>query len=79
MTFVDSLATVGAERAGFEAYNLAVLGDWLGGVDPADVESYRQRAVTSAGQDVRVLADLRWLDGLLAVSAADTSGMGAGR
>ncbi|HEX5004295.1 MAG TPA: BTAD domain-containing putative transcriptional regulator [Gemmatimonadales bacterium] len=64
-----------AEAALFR-YELAVIGAWLGGVQPGEADR-RRATVAQAASDLAVDArgELAWLDGVLAASQGDTAGI----
>jgi hypothetical protein len=67
------------ERA-LDAYRLAVVGAWLGAVEPAVAQAQRAPAaaiVRSGNRSER--AELLWLDGLLAFRLRDRAGLAAAR
>ena len=57
--------------AALEVYGLAVVGAWLGAIEPAEAELRRQAAVTLAGTNGPARAEVAWLDGLVAVGRRD--------
>jgi serine/threonine-protein kinase len=66
--------------AALEAYRLAVVGAWLGAVEPATAGRWQPQAtaVAQSGDDVH-RAELAWLDGILAVARRDTLALRAAR
>ena len=61
-------------------YRLAVVGTWLGAVDPSVAAAWRARAMGTRGQLHAVFgAELAWLDGLFAATRRDASGVAAAR
>jgi tetratricopeptide (TPR) repeat protein len=75
----DQIATtqVGPELAQLDRYRIAVVGAWLGALDPA-LASARRKAAAEAVEQMNSpwrQAELFWLDGLLAVSKRDPTGL----
>lgn len=72
----DSALTVMETVSSWEAYRLAVIGAWLGGV-ASDSALTRRRGVPGHGQELAEAdsAELFWLDGLLAAARRDRVGL----
>src|SRR6266581_3364067 len=66
--------------AALEGYRLAVVGNWLGAVEPAAVMHWR-KAVDGSITDLTAerRTEVTWLDGLASTSRADSSGLAAAR
>ncbi len=66
--------------AALEGYRLAVVGNWLGAVEPAAVMHWR-KAVDGSITDLTAerRTEVTWLDGLASTSRADFSGLAAAR
>jgi tetratricopeptide (TPR) repeat protein len=69
---MDHLVTSEIDSAAaLELYGLAVVGAWLGAVEPREAELRRQAAVTLAGTNGPGRAEVAWLDGLAAAGRRD--------
>ncbi len=69
---LDRLAAQGSDAVTpLRAYGLAVVGAWLGAVDPGDALARRATAAQEAGADGTGRAELAWLDGVLAAGRND--------
>jgi hypothetical protein len=63
--------------AAARGYRLAVLAAWLGALPPSAAAGHRARARESAGANPLAMAELAWLDGVLALARGDTAGSAA--
>ncbi len=71
---------VGADP--LEAYRYASVGAWLGAVEPRTIARVRvaaERAVSRPGSGTAALAELAWLDGLVAVGNDDQASLAQAR
>ncbi len=57
--------------AALRGYGLAVIGAWLGAVEPGEAAARRQEAVTMARGVATDRAEVAWLDGVTALSRGD--------
>ena len=77
---MDQFVRSGTDReAALRAYGLAVVGVWLGAVNQREADARRQAAVTVAQANAADRAEIAWLDGLVAVSRGDRSGIADAR
>jgi len=77
---MDRLVATGLEPgAPLRAYGLAVVGAWVGAVDPREAQPRRAPAVAAADTNGADRAEVAWLDGLLAVSRRDRHGVAEAR
>ena len=78
--YTASTEIYGALLQPLESYRLAVIGAWLGALDPRTAELRRPPPARLAGQNAPVdRAELAWLDGMLAVTRRDRSALSAAR
>ena len=79
MTAIDTWAALsGDSTAAFQPYRFAVLGAWLGALDPA-VARARRAAIRIERSPADLQAFVLWMDGLLAVSQNDSVGLATAR
>ena len=77
---LDRLATSETDSAAaIQSYGLAVIGSWLGAVDPHEADTRRQRAVTRAQAQGGGRAEVAWLDGLVAAGQRDRRALAEAR
>jgi eukaryotic-like serine/threonine-protein kinase len=77
---LDSTAASGSDStAALRAYGLAVAGAWLDALDPREAMARRATAAEEAGHDAAGLAELAWLDGVLASARRDRRELAAAR
>jgi serine/threonine-protein kinase len=74
------VARTSEPNAPLYAYRMAVVGAWLGALTPGVASSRRASAARdSANLPLGSLAELTWLDGMLAVTRRDTRALGVAR
>ena len=66
-------------RAAFGSYAMAVVGAWVGAVEPREAAARREAAVASIGEDTDRRAELAWLDGVTAVTRRDRPSLAQAR
>jgi serine/threonine-protein kinase len=69
---MDRLVASGADSAAaLRSYGLAVVGAWLGALDPREAAARRALALAAARSDSSRRAEVAWLDGLAAYAQGD--------
>ena len=67
-------------QAAVIGYRLAVIGTWLGAVEPSAAATWRARAIGTRGQLTPAFrAELAWVDGLFAAIRRDVAGLAEAR
>jgi hypothetical protein len=77
---MDRLVATGLDPAApLTAYGLAVVGAWVGALDPGEAQPRRAPAVAAADTNGADRGEVAWLDGLLAVSRRDRRALAEAR
>ena len=77
---MDRMAAAGGDSLALRVYGLAVLGVWLGALDPDQALRRREAATAAAARGGATgAAELGWLDGVLAFGRNDRGGLAAAR